>query len=186
MGRLRSWGACTPLERAPWRRVALSFLSAGAVSSAAPRAAGESGGRSDVRWVALQGEGGEGLLALAPAGAAMQVSASPYSLESFEKARHDHELQVCALVCCWFHGLRYVRGTALLLFVSWAGAQGRVCLAPVGTKETLYSRFRRRATPTRTCTWTRRTWGLAGTTAGARPVSLPSACCVHCAAVPWP
>ena len=58
-------------------------------------AAGESGGRSDVRWVALQGGGGgEGLLASALGGAAMQVSASPYSLESFEKARHDHELEV--------------------------------------------------------------------------------------------
>lgn len=60
----------------------------------APRP-GESGGRAGVRWMALVNDAKAGLLAFSPAGRTpLQMSVSPYGLESFEKARHDHELEV--------------------------------------------------------------------------------------------
>uniref|UniRef100_A0A1D1ZZ97 beta-galactosidase n=1 Tax=Auxenochlorella protothecoides TaxID=3075 RepID=A0A1D1ZZ97_AUXPR len=54
----------------------------------------ESGGRADVRWMVLVNDAKAGLLAFSPAERTpLQMSVSPYSLESFEKARHDHELE---------------------------------------------------------------------------------------------
>lgn len=72
---------------------------------AVPRAplAGESGGRTDVRWLSLTdpASGGGLLAAAAGAGQALQASVSPYSVRSFEAAAHDHQLEVRALVAEW-------------------------------------------------------------------------------------
>ncbi len=71
-------------------------------------AAGESGGRADVRWLALHDASGEGLAMAAGAGAsrsadggaggaggsALQINVSRFSLEAFDRARHEHELEV--------------------------------------------------------------------------------------------
>lgn len=75
--------------------------------------AGESGGRADMRWLALSdpAAGGAGLAVAAAAAAdssstgvtgsggaegaaALQMNVSRFSVESFDKARHDHELEV--------------------------------------------------------------------------------------------
>ncbi len=56
--------------------------------------AGESGGRADVRWVSLSGAEGAGLAVAAVGGRTLQMNVSRYSVESFDWARHDHELEV--------------------------------------------------------------------------------------------
>ncbi|PRW56286.1 Beta-galactosidase isoform A [Chlorella sorokiniana] len=63
----------------------------------------ESGGRADVRWLALTEPGsGSGLLAAAVAlGSSLQANVSPYSVAAFERAKHDHELQPSGF--SWVH-----------------------------------------------------------------------------------
>jgi beta-galactosidase len=63
----------------------------------------ENGGRTDVRWVAVvdKDDGpccSPGLLVVAAGKSSLQISASPYSLEALERARHDHELVPNGLV----------------------------------------------------------------------------------------
>ncbi|KAL4457400.1 hypothetical protein ABPG75_012265 [Micractinium tetrahymenae] len=64
----------------------------------------ESGGRTDVRWLALSERSGSGrglLAAAVGAGSTMQMNVSPYSVRSFERAKHDHELQPSGFT--WVH-----------------------------------------------------------------------------------
>jgi beta-galactosidase/beta-glucuronidase len=51
----------------------------------------ENGGRTDVRWAAFTGDHGHGLLALAQP--LMTVTASPFTTEALDTARHTHELE---------------------------------------------------------------------------------------------
>ena len=123
--------------------------------------AGESGGRADVRWVALTpppAEGGWGLAVAAAGGGSMQqMSASTFSWEAFEAAAHDHELQVC--VCAW----RRIPALPLPLLLLL------VCPTPEPTHllhPPTRPACRRPSPPPRGCTWMHRTWGWGGTTAG--------------------
>jgi beta-galactosidase/beta-glucuronidase len=51
----------------------------------------ENGGRSDVRWAAFTDDHGHGLLAMAVP--TMTITASMYTTEALDKARHTHELE---------------------------------------------------------------------------------------------
>lgn len=80
----------------PLQQVAIRQRDHPALKHPISGSAGESGGRADVRWLALH-DGGGGGLAVASAGAgaaALQMNVSRYSVESFDRARHDHELEV--------------------------------------------------------------------------------------------
>jgi hypothetical protein len=103
------WLASQPLQRpVGWQ----PLLRAGTLAVRAPHkhprpafpSAGESGGRADVRWLALGDDGGAagGLLAAAAgAGESLQAAVSPFSVAAFEAARHDHELEPSGFT--WVH-----------------------------------------------------------------------------------
>ena len=52
----------------------------------------ENGNRTDVRWVAMTNEEGNGLLVSDIGGTFLSVSAWPYTMEDLEMAKHVHEL----------------------------------------------------------------------------------------------
>jgi beta-galactosidase len=91
------WLGCGPHEcyadrraGAPERRHAVDAVSALHVPYVFPS---ESGGRCGVRWAALQdAASGGGVLVAAAGGAALQLSASPFSVAAFDRATHEHEL----------------------------------------------------------------------------------------------
>jgi beta-galactosidase len=52
----------------------------------------ENGNRTDIRWVAMTNESGEGLFVSDIGGTLLNTSAWPYTLEDLENATHNHEL----------------------------------------------------------------------------------------------
>jgi beta-galactosidase len=75
----------------------------------------ENGNRTDVRWVMMTNNNGNGLLISDVGGTKLSVSAWPYSMEDLESAKHNHELpsrefitfnidyKQCGVGTFWYH-----------------------------------------------------------------------------------
>ena len=75
----------------------------------------ENGNRTDVRWVTMTNENGEGLLISDIGGTKLSVSVWPYSMEDLESAQHNHQLpcrnfitfnidyKQCGVGTFWYH-----------------------------------------------------------------------------------
>ncbi|MHA2035253.1 MAG: glycoside hydrolase family 2 TIM barrel-domain containing protein [Promethearchaeota archaeon] len=82
----------------------------------------ENGNRTDVRWVTLTNNNGNGLLISDKGGTNLSISAWPYSMEDLESAKHNHELprrdfitfnidyKQCGVGTFWYHRKYMLQG----------------------------------------------------------------------------